>query len=172
MSVVNYLLLFKGNSDKGGFESSVRGFTKLEAAQAAMDESCKKFAAILNIPVDSNASSDKYTARAKNGLRLERYGDWFQWEIIKAVPEDGELDGTSTEPEGDCHCGLPKYTVTIEEHISQDFSVEGRDIGDAIENAETGYKAGRLVVQPSTPSARLIMARDDETGEVTEWKES
>ena len=38
MNAVNYLLLFKGNSDKGGYESSVRGFIKLEAARSAMAE--------------------------------------------------------------------------------------------------------------------------------------
>lgn len=171
MSAVNYLLLFSGNSNKGGFESSVRGFSKLEAAQTAMAESHKKFAAILNIPVGPNASSDKYTTRTKNSIRLERYGDYFQWEIIKAVPEDGELGELSSDPEGKrCH-GLSKYMVTIEEHIAQEFSVKAYDIFHAVQSAETEYKKGRFVVQPSAPNAHLIMARDDETGDTTEWKE-
>ncbi len=171
MSAVNYLLLFSGNSNKGGFESSVRGFSKLEAAQTAMAESHKKFAAILNIPVGPNASSDKYTTRTKNSIRLERYGDYFQWEIIKAVPEDGELGEVSSDPEGKrCH-GLSKYTVTIEEHTAQEFSVKAYDIFHAVQSAETEYKKGRFVVQPSAPNARLIMARNDEIGDTTEWKE-
>ncbi len=168
MNVVNYLLLFKGNSDKGGFESSVRGFSKLKAAQAAMAESYRKFAAILNIPVVPDASKDKYTTRTKDRVRIERNGDWFQWDIVKAVPEDGGADGMSTEPE--C-CELSKYTVTIEEHFTQDFTVEARDIICAMQNVEMDYKMGLLDIQHSMPNAHLIMARDDEIGETTEWRE-
>jgi len=171
MSAVNYLLLFKGNSDKGGFESSVRGFSKLEAAQTAMAESHRTLASAMNIPIASNMSSDQYTTRTKNSIRLERYGNCFQWEIIKAVPEDGELDEVSSDPEGKRYRGLSKYTVTIEEHIAQEFSVKAYDIFHAVQSAETEYRDGRFVVQPSVPNARLIMARDDETGETTEWKE-
>lgn len=54
MNGVNYYLLFKGDSIKGGVESSVRGFIKLEAAQTAMVESYRKLAVALNIPVASN----------------------------------------------------------------------------------------------------------------------
>ncbi len=171
MNAVNYILLFKGNSDKGGFESCVRGFSKLEAAQAAMAESHKTLASALNIPVGPNAFSDQYTTRTKNSIRLERYGNCFQWEIIKAVPEDGELDEVSSDPEGKRYRGLSKYTVTIEEHIAQEFSVKAYDIFHAVQSAETEYKKGRFVVQPSAPNARLLMARNDETGETTEWKE-
>lgn len=95
MSEVNYLLLFKGNSDKGGSEASVRSFTKLEAAQIAMAESYRKIAATMNIPVSSGMSSNPYTVRTESGIRLERYGDVFQWEIINAVPEDGEPSSTT-----------------------------------------------------------------------------
>ena len=49
--------------------------------------------------------------------------------------------------------------------------MEGYDIYQALETAEAAYKQGGLVVQPSMPVARLIMARDDETGSLTEWKE-
>jgi len=64
-----------------------------------------------------------------------------------------------------------RYTVTIEEHITQEFSVEARDICHAAQTAVERYNQGVLVVQPSAPNARLVMARDDETGEMTEWKE-
>ncbi len=64
-----------------------------------------------------------------------------------------------------------RYTVTIEEHITQEFSVEARDIFQAAQTAVERYNQGVLVVPPSTPNARLVMARDDETGEMTEWKE-
>ena len=168
MSTVNYLLLYEGDSRQGGFESSVRGFAKLEAARAAMDEKYKKFAALLDIPVGPNAYNDPYTIRTKDSIRLERYGDRFKWEIIKAVAEDCRPDGAFAENE---HYGLRKYTVTIEEHIAQSFPVEAYDIFFAVSSAERDYKQGSLIVQPSTPNARLIMACDDETGETTEWKE-
>lgn len=69
------------------------------------------------------------------------------------------------------HDGLAKYTVTIEEHIAQEFPVEAHDLYQAMQTAEEQYHQGLLVVQSSTPNARLIMARDDETGHMTEWKE-
>lgn len=168
MSAVNYLLLYEGDSRQGGFESSVRGFAKLEAARAAMDEKYKKFAALLDIPVGPNTFSNPYTIRTKYSIRLERYGDRFKWEIIKAVAEDCEPDGAFAK---DKHYGLRRYTVTIEEHVAQSFPVEAYDIFFAVSSAERDYKQGSLIVQPSAPNARLIMARDDETGETTEWKE-
>lgn len=168
MSAVNYLLLYEGDSRQGGFESSVRGFAKLEAARAAMDEKYKKFAALLDIPVGPNAFSNPYTTRTKDSIRLERYGDRFKWEIIKAVAEDCGPDGAFAEGKD---YGLRRYTVTIEEHVAQSFPVEAYDIFFAVSSAERDYKQGSLTVQPSTPNARLIMARDDETGETTEWKE-
>lgn len=168
MSAVNYLLLYEGDSRQGGFESSVRGFAKLEAARAAMDEKYKKFANLLDIPVGPNMFSNPYTIRTKDSIRLERYGERFKWEIIKAVAEDCGLDGSFAK---DKHYGLRRYTVTIEEHVAQSFPVEAYDIFFAVSSAERDYKQGSLTVQPSTPNARLIMARDDETGETTEWKE-
>jgi len=171
MNIVNYLLLFKGNSDEGGFEAKVRGFTKLEAAQAAMAEWYQKLLAALKIPVDTDIYNNPYTIKTKNSIRLERRGDLFQWEIIKAAPEDGEFDDTASNSKGKQSCGLSEYTVTIEEHIAQEFSVKAYDIFHAVRSAETEYKEGRLVVQPSTPNARLIMAQDEKTGDTTEWKE-
>ena len=168
MSAVNYLLLYEGDSRQGGFESSVRGFAKLEAARAAMDKKYKKFAALLDIPVGPNAFSNPYTIRTKDSIRLERYGDHFKWEIIKAVAEDCEPDSAFAK---DKHYGLRKYTITIEEHVAQSFPVEAHNIFFAVSSAERDYKQGSLTVQPSIPNVRLIMARDDETGETTEWKE-
>ena len=71
----------------------------------------------------------------------------------------------------DKHYGLRKYTITIEEHVAQSFPVEAHNIFFAVSSAERDYKQGSLTVQPSIPNVRLIMARDDETGETTEWKE-
>jgi len=168
MSAVNYLMLYEGASRQGGFESSVRGFAKLEAAWAAMDKKYKKFAALLDIPVGHNAFSNPYTIRTKDSIRLERYGEHFKWEIIKAVAEDCEPDSAFAK---DKHYGLRKYTITIEEHVAQSFPVEAHNIFFAVSSAERDYKQGSLTVQPSIPNVRLIMARDDETGETTEWKE-
>lgn len=61
--------------------------------------------------------------------------------------------------------------VTIEEHISGRFTVKACDTSDAMKMAEAGYSKGELVVQPATPTARLMMARDTATGETTEWCE-
>lgn len=63
------------------------------------------------------------------------------------------------------------YTVTIEEHISESFTVEARDIVHALDEAERQYTQGLLIVQPSIPLSRQIMARNDETGETTGWRE-
>jgi len=167
MSAVHYLLLFQGDSNHGGQESKVRGFTKLEAAQCAMEESYRNLAASMNIPLSAQTPSNRYTVRTKNSIRLERYGDSFQWEIIKAVPEDGP-DGAG---ENSQWRGLRRYTVAIEEHIVQEFPVEAYDIFHALRSAEEQYERGSLVVKPSQPSARLMMARDIVTGETTEWKE-
>lgn len=132
---VNYYLLFKGDNNKGGVEPSVRGFIKLEAAQTAIVQSYRKLAATLNIPVVSNASGNQYTTRTKNGIRLDRHSDHFQWEIARAVPEDGGPDDRQSH-------GLTRYTVTIEEHIAQEFPVDACDLFHAVRSAETAYKQG------------------------------
>ena len=171
MKGVNYLLLLEGNSDSAGPESSVRGFSKLEAAQAAMMESYKGYAAALNIPVRAQTFSNQYTTRMKNGIRLERYGDWFEWKIVDAVPEDGDSDNTPADAKSQQQFEMERCTVVIEEHTAQEFTVNAYDLFHAVQIGEEEYKKGSFVVQPATPNARLIMARNDETGEVTEWKE-
>lgn len=167
MSTVQYLLLYKGYSSQGGYDSKVRSFAKLEAARSAMEKSYRKLAASMNIPLSAQTPSNRYTVRTKNSIRLERYGDSFQWEIIKAVPEDGP-DGTG---ESSRWHGLREYTVAIEEHIVKEFSVEAYDIFHALQSAEEQYEQGALMVRSSRPSAHLMMARDTVTGETTEWKE-
>lgn len=67
--------------------------------------------------------------------------------------------------------GMKEYTITIEEHIAQASPVEAYNIFHAVDSAIQKYEAGKLVVQPTTPGTRLIMAQDNETGETTEWKE-
>ena len=69
------------------------------------------------------------------------------------------------------HPMLRKYTVTIEEQIVQEFPVEAYDLSHALETAEAAYKQGKLVVQPSAPTTRLIMARHNKTGKSTGWRD-
>lgn len=164
---INYLLFFSGDSNSGGQEASVRCFTKLEAAQAAMNESYRRYAAALNIPVGHTAICNQYTIKTETSIQLKRYGDYFQWKIINAVPEDDDPTGSPVEQQR----GLTSYRVTIEEHIAQKFSVSAYDIFHAIESAQSAYKHGEFVVQPATPNARLIMAENTQTSEITEWKE-
>ena len=64
-----------------------------------------------------------------------------------------------------------KFKITIEEHISQTFEVEAIDIGEAMEIAEGKYNNGEFVVEPSTPTAKLMMAEDEYGIETTEWVE-
>lgn len=167
MNVVNYLLLYKGYSNQGGHEYKVRSFAKLEAARRAMEKSYRKLAASMDIPLSAQTSSNRYTVRTKDRIQLERYGDSFQWEIIKAVPEDGP---DSTGESSQWH-GMREYTIAIEEHIVKEFSVEAYDIFHALHSAKEQYEQGSLVVKSSRPSAHLMMAQDTVTGETTEWKE-
>lgn len=167
MNGVNYLLMRRGNSDSAGPEASVRGFQKLESAQAAMFADYRKMAGILNVPVGSNVSIGTHTIKTEKGIRIEWNGDWFKWEIIEAVPEDG----FSPMAGGKKQCGWKQFTVTIEEHIAQEFPIETWDIFSAIDIAEQKYKRGSLTVRSSMPNSCLIMARDDMTGDKTEWKE-
>lgn len=64
-----------------------------------------------------------------------------------------------------------KFKITIEEHISQEFEVEAVDIGEAMEIAQQKYNDGEFVVEPNTPTAKLMMAEDEYGAECTEWEE-
>lgn len=65
-----------------------------------------------------------------------------------------------------------KFKVTIEEHISQTFEVEATDLGEAMEIAEQKYYDGEFVVDNcNAPTAKLMMAEDENGAECTEWSE-
>lgn len=64
-----------------------------------------------------------------------------------------------------------KFTVIIEEHISGEFDVYADDPDDALKAAEVKYLQGKFVVEPTTPTNRLMMARSNKTNQETEWKE-
>lgn len=62
-----------------------------------------------------------------------------------------------------------KFTVYIEEHISQAFEVEAEDIGEAMQIAEDKYHSGEFVLDKANATTRLMMAENDY--ESTEWVE-
>lgn len=65
-----------------------------------------------------------------------------------------------------------KFKVTIEEHISQAFEVEASSMEEAMQIAEQKYSDGEFVVDNcNAPTAQLMMAEDEVTGECTEWEE-
>jgi len=66
---------------------------------------------------------------------------------------------------------MKKFTITIEEHISQAFEVEANDIEEAMRIAEQKYDDGEFVVDAfNAPTTKLMMA-DDREGDCTEWTE-
>ena len=67
---------------------------------------------------------------------------------------------------------MKKFKIIIEEHISGTFEVEAEDMEQAMEIAEDKYKMGEFVVESDGyPTAKLMMAEDEETCECTEWEE-
>ena len=62
-----------------------------------------------------------------------------------------------------------KFTVTIEEHISQPFEVEADTIEEAMEIADDKYYSGDYILDNANVTARLMMAENDY--EATEWEE-
>ena len=63
-----------------------------------------------------------------------------------------------------------KFTVTIEETISEGFEIEAETAEEALEIAEKEYKAGNFVVYPEQPISRQ-MAVTSPDGETSEWQE-
>lgn len=64
-----------------------------------------------------------------------------------------------------------KFKIIIEEHISQEFEVEAIDMEEAMDIAEDKYYNGEFVVEPSTPTATLMMAENEDGTECTDWSE-
>lgn len=94
--------------------------------------------------------------------------------IVKKSGEDSRChcrNGSTDAPGQEATQEKTGYTVTIEEHISESFTVEACDIVHALDEAELQYVQGTHVVQLSTSLSRQIMARNDETGETTVWRE-
>ena len=62
-----------------------------------------------------------------------------------------------------------KITITIEEHISQDFEVEADTVEEAMEIAAQKYYDCEFVINSADVTAKLMMADDGEN--CTEWEE-
>ena len=64
-----------------------------------------------------------------------------------------------------------KITVTIEEHISQEFEVEADTLEEAMEIAERKYYDGEFILDNANVNAKLMMVHDKDYDEMTEWEE-
>jgi len=63
------------------------------------------------------------------------------------------------------------YTVTIEEHISGEFTVYADSLSEAEDAAKLKYSRGEFVVEPAPPTCRMMMVVDNETELSAEWRE-
>lgn len=65
---------------------------------------------------------------------------------------------------------MPKYTITIEEMVSENFEVEATTADEAMEIAERKYRDGEFVLEPGNLVCTQ-MAITDPDEEATEWIE-
>jgi len=84
--------------------------------------------------------------------------------------------GTTTS--GELHRILSKrkvptktYTVTIEEHISGEFTVCADSLSEAEDAAKIKYSCDEFIVGSAPPTCRMMMVMDNETGVSSGWKE-
>ena len=66
---------------------------------------------------------------------------------------------------------MKKFTITIEEMVSEDFVIEAETMEEAMEIAEECYHSGEIMLQPGNLVCKQMMGMDNETGECTEWTE-
>lgn len=65
---------------------------------------------------------------------------------------------------------MPKYTITIEEMVSENFEVEAATAEEAMEIAEQKYRDGEFVLEPGNLVCTQ-MAITNPSEEATEWME-
>ncbi len=65
---------------------------------------------------------------------------------------------------------MKKFTVTIEETVTQDFKVEAETAEEALRIAEEKYSDGEFVLEPGEVIAKK-MAITSPTNRATEWRE-
>jgi hypothetical protein len=66
---------------------------------------------------------------------------------------------------------MKKFTITIEEMVSEDFEIEAETMEEAMDIAEEMYNNGDIVLEPGNLVSKQMMGEDTETGECTEWSE-
>ncbi len=81
------------------------------------------------------------------------------------------INSTTNEELCNILSGKKKYAVIIEEHITSEFPIYADDLEAALKTAKEQYDRDDLVVEPSTPNCRLMIARDGETGIDTGWRD-
>lgn len=65
---------------------------------------------------------------------------------------------------------MKKFTVTIEETVTQDFKVEAETAEEALRIAEEKYSDGEFVLEPGEVIAKK-MAITSPINRATEWRE-
>lgn len=63
-----------------------------------------------------------------------------------------------------------KYSIIIEETISENFEIEAEDIDEALKVAKQKYKNGEIVLNPGNLIFKQISA-SDEKGNSVDWHE-
>ena len=66
---------------------------------------------------------------------------------------------------------MKTFKITIEETISDTFTVEAETMEEAMEIAEEKYFNNEFVVMVDMATFQQMMAIDEESGETTEWVE-
>ena len=64
-----------------------------------------------------------------------------------------------------------KFKITIEEMVSQDFFVDAKDIGSALEIAEKNYGNGEFVLEPGNLVRKQICGESLENCDCVDWYE-
>jgi hypothetical protein len=67
---------------------------------------------------------------------------------------------------------MPKFTVTIEETVSDDFEIEADNAEDALLAAEQSYKQGELVLEPGNLIFKQMACKPENSDEYcSDWRE-
>lgn len=67
---------------------------------------------------------------------------------------------------------MPKFTVTIEETVSDDFEIEADSAENALLAAERSYKRGEFVLEPGNLIFRQMACKLENTDEYcSDWGE-
>lgn len=64
-----------------------------------------------------------------------------------------------------------KYIITIEEMVSQGFTVDAANMEEAMELAEQKYNNGEFILSPGNLVAKQMSGQCLETNETTDWVE-